>query len=41
VNQDYPTGSALSFMLMAILLIGMFAYARALGTDTVLEAAAA
>jgi spermidine/putrescine transport system permease protein len=40
VAQDYPTGSALSFMLMAILLIGMFAYARALGTETVLEAAA-
>ena len=41
VAQNYPTGSALSFMLMAILLIGMFAYAKALGTDAVLEAAAA
>jgi spermidine/putrescine transport system permease protein len=41
VNQNYPAGSALSFILMAILLVGMFAYARALGTDTVLEAAAA
>jgi spermidine/putrescine transport system permease protein len=39
--QDYPTGSALSFMLMALLLIGMFSYARALGTENVLEAAAA
>jgi spermidine/putrescine transport system permease protein len=38
--QDYPTGAALSFMLMAMLLIGMFAYARALGTETVLEVAA-
>jgi len=38
--QDYPTGAALSFMLMAILLIGMFAYARALGTEDVLQVAA-
>lgn len=38
--QDYPTGAALSFMLMAILLIGMFSYARALGTEEVLEVAA-
>ena len=33
--------AALSFTLMAILLIGIFAYARALGTENVLEAAAA
>jgi spermidine/putrescine transport system permease protein len=38
--QDYPTGAALSFMLMAILLIGMFSYARVLGTEEVLEVAA-
>lgn len=38
--QNYPTGSALSFMLMALLLIGMFSYARALGTENVLEVAA-
>jgi spermidine/putrescine transport system permease protein len=38
--QDYPTGAALSFMLMAILLVGMFSYARALGTEEVLEVAA-
>jgi spermidine/putrescine transport system permease protein len=38
--QDYPTGAALSFMLMALLLIGMFAYARALGTEEVLQVAA-
>jgi spermidine/putrescine transport system permease protein len=39
-TQDYPTGAALSFMLMAMLLIGMFIYARALGTEDVLEVAA-
>jgi spermidine/putrescine transport system permease protein len=41
VNQQYPAASALSFVLMAALLIGLFAYARALGTEDVLEAAAA
>jgi spermidine/putrescine transport system permease protein len=40
VSQDYPTASALSFILMAVLLIGIFAYARALGTEDVLEVAA-
>lgn len=40
-NSDYPTAAALSFMLMAALLLGVFAYARALGTDDVLEMAAA
>lgn len=40
VTSDYPTASALSFTLMAVLLIGIFAYARALGTEDVLEAAA-
>ncbi|HVB44571.1 MAG TPA: ABC transporter permease [Streptosporangiaceae bacterium] len=40
-NTDYPMGAALSFTLMAFLLIGIFAYARALGTENVLEAAAA
>jgi spermidine/putrescine transport system permease protein len=39
VTQDYPTASALSFTLMALLLIGIFIYARALGTEDVLEAA--
>jgi spermidine/putrescine transport system permease protein len=39
-NSDYPTASALSFILMAGLLIGVFAYARALGTEDVLEMAA-
>ncbi|GII30866.1 ABC transporter permease [Planotetraspora mira] len=40
VNQDYPVASALSFTLMALLLIGIFVYARALGTEDVLEVAA-
>lgn len=40
INNDYPTASALSFTLMAVLLVGIFAYARALGTENVLEAAA-
>jgi spermidine/putrescine transport system permease protein len=39
-NSDYPTAAALSFILMAALLIGVFAYARALGTEDVLEMAA-
>jgi spermidine/putrescine transport system permease protein len=41
VNLNYPTASALSFILMAALLLGVFAYARALGTDDVLDMAAA
>jgi len=40
-NLNYPVASALSFILMAALLIGVFAYARALGTDDVLDMAAA
>jgi spermidine/putrescine transport system permease protein len=39
--QNYPIGAALSFTLMAILLVGIFLYARALGTEQVLEAGAA
>jgi spermidine/putrescine transport system permease protein len=38
-NSAYALASALSFGLMAILLVGIFAYARALGTEDVLEAA--
>jgi spermidine/putrescine transport system permease protein len=34
-NNDYPTASAVSFVLMAALLIGTFIYARALGTDDI------
>lgn len=40
INQDYPTASALSFTLMAVLLVGIFMYAKALGTEEVLEVAA-
>ncbi|HEV7933362.1 MAG TPA: ABC transporter permease [Actinomadura sp.] len=40
VTQTYPMASALSFTLMAVLLIGIFGYARALGTEEVLEVAA-
>jgi spermidine/putrescine transport system permease protein len=39
-NFDYPHGAALSFILMAILLIGASLYAKVLGTETALEAAA-
>jgi spermidine/putrescine transport system permease protein len=39
-NADYPTASALSFTLMAVLLIGVLAYARALGTEDVMKVAA-
>jgi spermidine/putrescine transport system permease protein len=39
-TQDYPTASALSFVLMAFLLVCIFAYARALGTEDALEVAA-
>ena len=40
-TQNYPLQASLSFSLMAILLIGIFCYARALGTEDVLAAAAA
>jgi spermidine/putrescine transport system permease protein len=40
-NLDYPTAASLSFILMAVLLIGIFLYARLLGTDDVLDMAAA
>ncbi|TWP36236.1 ABC transporter permease [Leekyejoonella antrihumi] len=39
-NNDYAGASALSFTLMGVLLIGIFVYARALGTKDVMEAAA-
>ena len=35
--NEYPLASAMSFMLMAALLVGIFAYARTLGTEQVLE----
>ena len=40
VNFEYPTGAALSFVLMAVLLVGATLYARALGTEAVMEATA-
>jgi spermidine/putrescine transport system permease protein len=40
-NADYPMAAALSFILTALLLIGVFCYAKVLGTDDVLDAAAA
>lgn len=39
-NSDYPMAAALSFILTALLLIGVFLYAKVLGTDDVLDAAA-
>jgi spermidine/putrescine transport system permease protein len=39
-NLDYPGAAALSFVLMGALLLAVFTYARALGTDDVLEVAA-
>jgi spermidine/putrescine transport system permease protein len=33
VTGDYPTGGALSFLLIAGILIGVFFYARAIGTE--------
>jgi spermidine/putrescine transport system permease protein len=36
-NNQYPLASAMSFMLMAALIIGIFVYARALGTEQVME----
>ncbi|WP_328469688.1 ABC transporter permease [Actinoplanes sp. NBC_00393] len=39
-TSDYPTASALAFSLMAVLLLGVFAYARALGTEDVMKVAA-
>ncbi len=40
-NLDYPMASALSFILMAALLVGVFAYARVLGTEDALQMAGA
>ena len=39
VILDYPTAAALSFILMAFILIGIFLYARVLGTRNLTEAA--
>ncbi|GAB3207107.1 ABC transporter permease [Marinactinospora thermotolerans] len=37
VNNDYPMAAAITFVLMALLLAGIFGYARALGTERVME----
>jgi spermidine/putrescine transport system permease protein len=37
--QDYPEAAALSFVLMALILIGVFAYTRVLGRERLTEAA--
>jgi spermidine/putrescine transport system permease protein len=37
-SNDYPLASAMSFLLMAGLLVGIFVYARVLGTEQVMEA---
>jgi len=39
VILDYPTAAALSFILMTFILIGIFIYARLLGTSNLTEAA--
>jgi spermidine/putrescine transport system permease protein len=39
VTADYPTAAALSFMLMAVILVAVFAYAKLLGTRNLTEAA--
>jgi spermidine/putrescine transport system permease protein len=36
---DYPTAAALSFILMSFILVGIFIYARILGTQNLTEAA--
>jgi spermidine/putrescine transport system permease protein len=37
--QDYPEAAALSFILMALILVGVFAYTRVLGRERLTEAA--
>ena len=32
-GQDYPAAAALSFVLMALILVGVLIYTRALGTE--------
>src|SRR4051795_5221473 len=39
VTQDYPGAAALSFLLMAFILVGIFGYARGLGAKNLSEAA--
>ena len=37
--QDYPEAAALSFILMALILLGVFAYTRVLGRERLMESA--
>jgi spermidine/putrescine transport system permease protein len=39
VTNDYPTAAALSFMLMAVILVAVFVYAKLLGARNLTEAA--
>jgi spermidine/putrescine transport system permease protein len=39
VTTDYPTAAALSFMLMGVILVAVFTYAKLLGTRNLTEAA--
>ncbi len=32
-SEDYPAAAAISFVLMAIILVGVLLYTRALGTE--------
>ena len=40
VLRDYPVAAALSFVLMAFILVGIAVYARALGTRSLQESVA-
>jgi len=40
VNQDYPLAASLSSMLMFLLMLAIFLYARVFGTDTIQDYAA-
>ena len=40
VVRDYPVAAALSFVLMAVILVGIAIYARALGTQSLRESVA-
>ena len=33
IVKDYPAAAALSFLLMALILVGVLSYTRALGTE--------
>ena len=40
VIRDYPVAAALSFVLLALILVGILVYARALGTRSLTDAVA-